>query len=115
VDPTTQKRIKLALLNIKQVLQNYPNKSCIFRDDRPANEATLEKLGYLPYNAIQDIMRLTYKDYLSGPEENISKSGSRKGEIWTYKKNIQGIDIYIKCQLVYTPLSVTIISFHEDS
>lgn len=114
MESATLDQIKLALLRIKQLLQDYPNKSCVFRDDRPENEETLNKLGYMPSDAIKDILHLTYKDYFRGPSKNISKSGLREGEIWEYKKNIQGLDIYIKCQLVYRPLSVTIISFHED-
>ncbi|MEA4925288.1 hypothetical protein SDC9_195788 [bioreactor metagenome] len=115
MESADEKQIKFALLRIKEVLQDYPNKNCIFLTDREKNEATLIKLGYMPQHAIRDILKLTYKDYIGGPEENKSKSGNRKGEIWKYKTNIQGLDIYIKCQLIDPPLSVTIISFHEDS
>ena len=101
-------------MKIKECIQHEEGKNFIFLN-RDKNKATLTKLGWLPSQIKQEIMTLTYKNYSKGPEQNISSSGNKKGSVWTFGKNINGLDIYIKIHVI--PFGVTqcvCISFHEE-
>jgi hypothetical protein len=109
----TQQEINSFLLQIKMLIEDSENFT--LRSDRLINEETLLKLGYTPENACDELLTLTYKNYVSGPEGNISKDGHKNGEIWEFGKVINSLDIYIKFH-IYAFKGITCaicVSFHE--
>lgn len=83
-----------------------------FSSHRKKNINTLAKLGILPKDAYDYVIKLTPDEYISGPEQNHDPKGS---PVWKFKKVIKGILIYIKIELrTKTDNSVSVISFHED-
>lgn len=106
--------INQVLLQIKKIISESPQQF-ILLSHREKNERTLLKLGFTPSNARDEILKLNYKDYLDGPEDNVSEDGPKKGHIWKFGKSINGIEIYIKMHLVPTKYDTqcVCISFHE--
>lgn len=105
--------INATLLNIKSTIHENDGKNFIFKN-REKNKETLLKLGLFPSHVKEEISNLTYKDYCSGPEQNLSDHGERKGTIWVFGRKINNIDIYIKLHVI--PLKETqciCVSFHE--
>lgn len=107
-------QINAALIKIKNSI-NDPHHGNFQLRKRRKNEETLIKLGLLQKHALDEILKLTYKNYCSGPEPNTSPTGERKGAVWTFGKIIRGIEIYIKIQII--PIknknNCVCISFHE--
>jgi len=106
--------INSTLLQIKHVIKYSPDNFTL-RADLPKNKKTLLKLGFMPSHVIDEICTLTYKNYHTGPEDNISRSGRPGGSIWVFGKEIEGIEIYIKFHLISTKRNTQCIciSFHE--
>ena len=106
-------QINEALRKIK-VAVNLGGSNFVFRR-RQKNEDTLLKLGYLHKHVLEEILGLTFRNYCSGPAANISRSGSMKGAVWVFGKEISKIEVYIKIQII--PQSnenkCVCISFHE--
>ncbi|MBA2873167.1 hypothetical protein HNQ85_003505 [Anoxybacillus calidus] len=106
--------INRVLVQIKRIISESPDNFRLLTT-REKNERTLLKLGFTPNNARDEILRLSYKDYIAGPEDNKSEFGSKEGNIWEFGKKINGLDIYIKIHLVPTKYGTqcVCISFHE--
>lgn len=82
---------------------------------RQKNEDTLIKLGYLHKHVLAEILSLTFRDYCSGPEPNLSRVGSLKGAIWVFGKKIEDVEVYIKIQIIpqLNENKCVCVSFHE--
>jgi len=108
--------VNQTLIKVKKIITDDPN-SFVLLSDRDKNAETLLKLGFMPKNAIDELLSLTALDYVKGPEDNTSESGPRKGEIWKFGKVINGIEVYIKIHLVPTKKNTQClcISFHESA
>ena len=61
------------------------------------NKQTLIELGFTPLDVKTELLRLVYKDYMSGPEADYDPK--MKGDIWKFGKNINKENIYIKIKL----------------
>jgi len=61
------------------------------------NKQTLIELGFTPLDIKTELLRLVYKDYISGPEAD--DDPNRKGDIWKFGKSISKENIYIKIKL----------------
>lgn len=73
------------------------------------NKQTLSEMGFTTLDVQTELLRLGYKDYISGPEAD--DDPSRKGDIWKFGKSINKENIYIKIKL--TPDNRPIcLSFH---
>lgn len=106
--------ISTTLLTVKHIVQ-YKQDCFLVRSDRTKNEQTMLSLGFSDRHVGEEILTLTYKNYHKGPEDNRSKDGPSKGEIWVFGKEIAGIEIYIKIHIVPTKRDThcVCISFHE--
>lgn len=102
------------LLQVKLIIKDGSD-NFIVMTNRPENEKTMLKLGFTPKHVGDEICGLTYKDYISGPEPNTSKDGRKKGTVWIFGKRINGLEIYIKIQLISDKRysKCVCISFHE--
>lgn len=107
-------KINSFLLQVKLII-NDDSDNFIVMTHRPKNEKTMLKLGFTPKHVGEVVCGLTYKDYSSGPEPNISKDGRQKGSVWVFGKKINGLEIYIKIQLISDKKfsKCVCISFHE--
>lgn len=110
-----QQQINIALSKIKDTINNSDYGNFHFRH-RPKNEETLIKLGYLHDHVLDVILTLTYRNYCTGPEPNISRSSNAKGAVWEFGKEVEGIEVYIKIQIIPmgTKNECICISFHES-
>lgn len=80
---------------------------------RNKNMATLAALGFLVSDVKDELMDLSYSDYISGPEEDRDRPNSDC--LWIFKRRINGQVIYIKYKVEYqTDGKVKVISFHFD-
>lgn len=61
------------------------------------NRQTLSELGFTTLDVQTELLKLVYKDYVSGPEED--EDPNRKGDIWKFGKSINKENIYIKIKL----------------
>lgn len=75
----------------------------------------MTSLGLKPSDVGEIICGLIYTDYVYGPENNKSRSGKQSGQVWTFGKHIENVDIYIKVHLVSTKqyAKCVCISFHK--
>lgn len=109
----TQQEINSLLLQIKMLIEDSENFT--LRSDRPINEESLLILGFTPKNACDELLTLTYRNYISGPTHNTSQDGQINGDVWEFGKVINNLDIYIKYH-IFTFKGITraiCISFHE--
>lgn len=60
---------------LEQIKSSISNKKMTIKN-RKKNKEFLLKLGWIPEQALEEILTLTYKNYSRGPEKNISSSGS---------------------------------------
>ena len=79
---------------------------------RRKNLLALSKYGLTVYDAREILTELKSEDYYKGPKKDFTKPG----EIWEFKRQINGTWFYIKLKIVdnagYTVLKC--IGFHED-
>ncbi|MCK9226099.1 MAG: type II toxin-antitoxin system MqsR family toxin [Candidatus Muirbacterium halophilum] len=73
------------------------------------NKKTILKLGFTKHNVFDEIKKLSYLNYISGPERD--EDFNLKGLVWKFGKKINELEIYIKIKVVSKGL--TCISFHE--
>ena len=61
-----------------------------------------------------EILGLTVGDYYKGPKQDLDPN--RPGDIWEFKKNIDGIQFYVKVKIVQENGEEVLkcIGFHED-
>lgn len=106
-------QINSILLKIKESIEKNQGRNFIFRA-RDKNQETLLKLGMLPSHVKDEVLQLTYIDYCKGPEQNKSRSGNIKGSIWTFGRDLEDIEVYIKLHVIpYDDTQCVCISFHE--
>lgn len=87
------------------------NKICFI--PRAKNMKTLAALGLLVSDVKDELMDLSYSDYISGPE--VDRDQPSSDCLWIFKRRVNGQDIYIKFKVEYQiDGNVKVISFHFD-
>ena len=76
---------------------------------REKNEKTLTEMGFTLFDVRSELLKLDYKDYISGPEPDVDPRW--KGDIWEFGKNINYEEIYIKIKLAPNNRPICL-SFH---
>lgn len=98
---------------IEAFLQDFKLKmkiwGIIFRDDRSKNSQTLLDLEINPIDREKIITHLTQANYSKGPEKDKLNDGP---DLWVFKKDVKGQEVYIKITLGYCNNKVICISFH---
>ena len=81
---------------------------------RRKNMQALAKHGLTITDAKNEILELVVDDYYKGPKQDLDPN--RQGEIWEFKKTIDGIQFYIKVKIVHENGEdiMKCIGFHED-
>lgn len=81
---------------------------------RKKNMDSLLFYGLTPIDAKLEILDLDIEDYYSGPDMDYDKT--RLGEIWVFKKELDGVTFYIKLKLINENGDdiIKCLSFHED-
>ena len=80
---------------------------------RIKNMDTLSALGILISDVRDELLDLSFSDYISGPEVDYDLPKSDR--LWIFKRNVSGQVIYIKFKVEYqTDGKVKVISFHFD-
>ena len=81
---------------------------------RRKNMQALAKHGLSIMDAKFEILGLVTSDYYKGPKKDLDSN--RPGDIWEFKKKIDGIQFYIKLKIVQEngELLLKCIGFHED-
>ena len=87
------------------VLNSYP---------RRKNMQALAQHGLTISDAKDEIFSLVVGDYYKGPKQDLDPL--RPGDIWEFKKNIDGRQFYIKVKIVQVNGEdiVKCLGFHED-
>jgi len=98
---------------VEQFLNDLKTKLSIFDMiiiERDKNRQTMAELEILNPKSfcINEINKLTYKDYYKGP----SPDSEYKGEYWEFGTTISGRQIYIKVNYGLTNKPCILISFH---
>ena len=97
---------------LEDVREAIRNKRCT-PIDRDKNMSSLGKLGLFWSDALAIIEKLTYNDYIKGPEEDRDMPNSDK--LWIFKKPFDGFLIYIKIKILYkVDKRLIVVSFHID-
>ena len=81
---------------------------------RRKNMQALAMHGLTIIDAKNEIMGFTVDDYYKGPKQDLDPN--RPGEIWEFKKNIDGIQFYVKVKIVLEngEKILKCLAFHED-
>ena len=81
---------------------------------RRKNMQALARHGLTITDARNEILELTVGDYYKGPKQDLDPN--RPGDIWEFKKNIDGIQFYVKVKIVQENGEEVLkcIGFHED-
>jgi len=81
---------------------------------RRKNMQALAQYGLTIKDAKNEILDLRVKDYYKGPKQDYD--AKRPGEIWEFKKNIDGTVFYIKVKIVEENGEEVLkcLGFHED-
>ena len=58
---------------------------------REKNKKTLSEMSFTTLDVQKELLKLEYKDYLSGPKPD--EDPKRKGDIWEFGKNINKEDM----------------------
>ena len=77
--------------------------------DREKSLGCLAQLGITVKQAKDEIMSLTYEDYLRGP---VPDKGTKGGELWEFGKTMEGKDIFIRLKVVSQYNMAKCQSFH---
>lgn len=109
---TTKSQIQLFLTQIKETITSK-NFIVIPRDK---NNEFLATTGMTPKEREEIILSLETRHYMKGPAADHKNPGEK--EIWVFKVNYSGKDIYIKLKLSLNPDTKTFfgkcLSFHES-
>lgn len=75
---------------------------------------TLNMLGYSTRAMLQEIFELEVDDLYKGPKKD--KNSKYPGEVWEFKKEVQGILLYIKLKIriIGDRRELFVMSFHPD-
>lgn len=81
---------------------------------RRKNMQSLAQHGLTITDAKNEILELVVDDYYKGPKQDFDPN--RPGDIWEFKKNINGIKFYIKIKIVHENGKdiLKCLGFHED-
>ena len=81
---------------------------------RRKNMQALAKYGLTILEAKSEIIRLVAGDYYKGPKQDFDSN--RPGDIWEFKKDIDGICFYIKVKITQENGEdiLKCMGFHED-
>lgn len=81
---------------------------------RRKNMQALAQHGLTIMDAKIEILGLAAGDYYKGPKQDFDSN--RPGEIWEFKKNIDGIQFYVKVKIVQEKGDEILkcLGFHED-
>ncbi len=81
---------------------------------RRKNMQALARLGLTISDAKNEILELAAGDYYKGPKQDFDPN--RPGDIWEFKKNIDGLEFYLKVKIVQENGEdiLKCIGFHED-
>ncbi len=82
---------------------------------RKENMNTLTQLGMTSQQAFEEIMELSYADYVSGPDRDWDRPDEEP--LWVFKKTVQDEVLYIKFKFYFTQAGekgVKFISFHIE-
>lgn len=81
---------------------------------RRKNMLALAQHGLTITDAKNEILGLTVSDYYKGPKQDLDPN--RPGDIWEFKKDIDGILFYVKVKIVQENGEdiLKCIGFHED-
>lgn len=81
---------------------------------RRKNTQSLAEHGLTIKDAKDEIMDLVVGDYYKGPKRDFDATQS--GDVWEFKKNIDGIPFYVKLKIQKTQGEdiLKCLSFHED-
>lgn len=79
---------------------------------RRKNMMSLAEYGLTIKDAKEEILELKISDYYKGPKKDFDKPG----DIWEFKKDIQGVCFYIKIKIVIENKREVLkcIGFHRD-
>lgn len=79
---------------------------------RRKNMYALAKHGLTIADAKEEIFELVVGDYYKGPKQDFERSG----EIWEFKKKVDGIQFYIKIKIVEENGEAILkcLGFHDD-
>lgn len=99
------------LIKIKRLIKDgkydfVPRKKCL---------QSLASHGLTVKDAKDEILSLTARDYYKGPKEDYDVN--RPGDVWEFKKNIDGTKFYIKIKIEKRDNDeefVKCFGFHED-
>lgn len=81
---------------------------------RRKNMQALAQRGFTVNDAKNEILELVVGDYYKGPKQDLNPS--RPGDIWEFKKNIDGMQFYVKVKIIQENGEdiLKCLSFHED-
>lgn len=79
---------------------------------RRKNMQALALHGLTVLDAKEEILGLSAGDYYKGPKQDFD----RPGEIWEFKKTVEGVPFYIKMKITEEGGKMTLkcLGFHED-
>lgn len=104
---STEAEVKSFLLAVKYAIQDG---SLLFRRGRQKNKESMVRLGLDLNDVASEVMSLSVNDYCDGP----LKDCEFEGEIWEFRKEVAGKEVYIKLKLGGDKRNqqVIVISFH---
>lgn len=81
---------------------------------RRKNMLALAQHGLTVIDAKNEILGLAVGDYYKGPKQDLDTN--RPGDIWEFKKNIDGMQFYVKVKIVKENGEdiLKCLGFHED-
>lgn len=81
---------------------------------RTKNMQALAQHGLTIMDAKREILELVAGDYYKGPKDDFDSN--RPGEIWEFKKNIDGVQFYVKVKIVLENGEniLKCLGFHDD-
>jgi hypothetical protein len=81
---------------------------------RRKNMQALAQHGLTIADAKAEILELVVSDYYKGPKQDLDPN--RSGNIWEFKKNVDGIQFYVKLKVVQENGEDVLkcLGFHED-
>lgn len=81
---------------------------------RRKNMQALAKYGMTILDAKGELLDLVVADYYKGPKQDFDQN--KPGDIWEFKKNIEGIQFYIKVKIIKENGQEVLkcIGFHDD-
>ncbi len=98
---------------IKMVQSSITKRNYKF-EERRKNLQSLMRHGLLIEDVLEEIYGLTYKDYISGPEDDYNDDFPYP--VWKFKKNVVNEIFYIKIKIIKCEdEKLKILSFHLDN